>query len=119
MGRNRDYLDQEIEERNTQRAKCFDQAVEKPEYTELTIKCNMSRSSLEECARRIGPSFIYNLYVPSVKLLEARNRVRECLAHVKDHPFAPHINIVETPQFEEGEWCLEANGQAFGSYFQW
>lgn len=120
MNRRRDDdLDREISERQRTRSKAFEQASYRPEYTQLGMQCSMSRTSFEQCARLLGPSFIYRLYVHPVKLLEARNRARECVALALNNPFAPYISIIETPEFEEGEWCLEANDKAYGTSFQW
>lgn len=110
-----DLMDQQIADNNARRAQRFEVCHERPEYSPLPTKCSISRTSLERCALQLGPSFVYNLYVHPIRLLEARNRARECIALAINNPFAPYINIVETPEFDEGEWCLEANGQRVGS----
>lgn len=120
MSRHRDDdLDREISERQQARSKAFEQASGRPDYQALPLPSSMSRTSFEQCARLLGPAFLYRLYVHPVKLLEARNRARECAALAPGSPFAPHINIIETPEFEEGEWCLEANERSVGSAFPW
>ena len=120
MNRRRDDdLDREIAERMQSRLNAFERVGHRPEYMPRATPCAMSRASFQEFAIALGPSFVYRLYVHPTKLLEARNRVRECQALGQVNPFAPVINIIETPEFEEGEWCLEANGQAYGSIFPW
>lgn len=116
--RDADALDRDIAARNTERAKVFDEVIP-PEYEPLPMKYSLSRTSLEECALRLGPSFVYTLYVHPTRLLNARNRVRECYAQAPDHPLAPYINIKQVPEFEEDEWCLAANDRAVGVKGLW
>lgn len=115
----RDNLDIEISERQRQRARAFDLCEERPQYERLLTDTNMSEASLRQCALKLGPAFVYTLYVHSVKLLEALNLSKRLMCQTKANPFAPYINIVETPEFDEGEWCLEANEQRVGSNFPW
>jgi hypothetical protein len=75
----------------------------------------LSRTALEMAARDVGPAFTYNLYVHTIRLLQARNVVFSIVAHVKSNPFAPYVNIVECPSLDEGEWVLEANEKRVGS----
>lgn len=120
---NVDRFDLELAER-ARSARAFDLLTERPAYEdvvdmrngkELTIKCNLSEHSLQMAARQLGPSFLYNLYVHTIRLLQARNLVWKIVAHVKSNPFAPHVNIVECPALDEGEWVLEANEKRVGS----
>lgn len=75
----------------------------------------LSRTSLEMAARGVGPSFLYNLYVHTIRLQQARNVIFAIVAHVKSNPFAPYVNIVECPALDESEWVLEANDKRVGS----
>lgn len=124
--RDRDLLDIEISERQRLRARAFDLCDTRPDY--LPVKgprpdappmLSLSKTALQFSAFDLGPSFIYILYVAPTAILYARNIVIECMAHAKNNPFSPYINIVETPDFDEGEWCLEANDKRVGSNFPW
>lgn len=75
----------------------------------------LSKTSLDMAARYVGPSFIYCLYVHTIRLFQARNVVFSILAHVKSNPFAPYVNIIEAPELDESEWVLEANNKRVGS----
>jgi len=75
----------------------------------------LSKTALEIAASRVGPAFIYVLYVHTIRLFQARNVVFSIIAHVKSNPFAPHVNIVEAPALDESEWMLEANDRRVGS----
>jgi hypothetical protein len=81
----------------------------KPAYFQI------NKMSLEMAARLVGPAFVYNLYVHTIRLFQARNVVFAVVAHTKSNPFAPHINIVECPALNESEWVLEANEKRAGS----
>lgn len=120
MSRNgRDTFDAELEHRAKSR-RYFDLCEERPDYEPVqSIPCNLSKHSLELAARKIGPSFTYNLYVHSIRLLQARNIVWSIVAHVQKNPFAPYVNIIECPVFGEGEWCLEAGDKRCGSSLPW
>lgn len=115
----RDLLDIEISERQQARAKRFDTAEGRPDYTALPTQCAMSPTAFRDCARRLGASFVYNLYVSPVKLLSALNICKQLMCQTKGNPFAPYVNIVETEDFDEGEWCFEANDKRVGSNFPW
>lgn len=115
-----DYRDAEIAARHAARARAFDLCDERPTYEALqSAATSLSSTALEMCALKLGPSFIYVLYVHTTRLLHARNLCRGLYALTKGHPFAPYINIVETPEYGEGEWALEANGKRVGSDFPW
>jgi hypothetical protein len=118
--RNVDAVDAEIAERARSK-RYFDLCEERLDYEPLRginqspIYFQLSKTSLEMAARDIGPSFVYQLYVHSVRLFQARNIVYSIVAHVKSNPFAPYVNIIECPALDEGEWVLEANDKRVGS----
>lgn len=123
MSRRQDMLDQEIIARARSK-RAFDLCEERLDYEPLTdvrarqlfpVKAELSRTSLELAARQLGPSFTYNLYVHTVRLFQARNIVFSIVAQVKSNPFAPHVNIIECPDLDEGEWVVEANKKRVGS----
>jgi hypothetical protein len=113
-------LDAEIAERARSK-RYFDLCEERIDYTSLTdvrdavIYFQLSKTSLEMAARDVGPSFVYQLYVHTSRLFQARNIVYAIVAHVKSNPFAPYINIIENTALDEGEWVLEANEKRVGS----
>jgi|ERR1700761_151994 len=117
--RDRDILDIEISERQRARANVFDSFDGRPDYQKLSIPSVLSGPALRECGKQLGPAFIYELYVPPVKLLEAFNLCKALMCLAKNNPLSPYINIVSTSHFDEGEWCLEANGKRVGSHFPW
>jgi hypothetical protein len=118
--RNVDAVDAEIAERARSK-RYFDLCEERLDYEPLRdvrkapIYFQLSKTSLEMAARDIGPSFVYQLYVHSSRLFQARNIVYAIVAHVKSNPFAPYINIIENTAFDAGEWVLEANEKRYGS----
>jgi hypothetical protein len=119
LSRRFDRIDAEIAARARSK-RAFDLCEERPAYDPLgTTTHNLSRTSLEMAASKLGPAFTYNLYVHTIRLLQARNVVWSIVAHVQKNPFAPHVNIVECPSLDEGEWVLEANGLKTGSNFPW
>jgi hypothetical protein len=117
---NIDRLDAEIAERARSK-RYFDLCEERIDYEPLmdgrggNTYFALSKTTLEMAARDVGPSFAYTLYVHTIRLLQARNVVFSILAHTKQNPFAPYVNIVECPALDEGEWALEANDKRVGS----
>jgi hypothetical protein len=115
-----DRLNAELAERARSK-RYFDLCEERIDYEPLLdgrgagIYFALSRTTLEMAARDVGPSFVYNLYVHTIRLLQARNVVFAIIAHVKSNPFAPYVNIIECPALDEGEWVLEANDKRVGS----
>lgn len=84
-------------------------------YKALSVNCTCCTVALEECALRIGPSFIFDLYVHRRRLLETRNMLRRLSADVMENPMAPYINIRLHDHVNEGEWWLQANDKSWGS----
>lgn len=117
---NIDTVDREITER-VRSKRYFDLCEERPDYEPLkdirdeAIYFSLSKTTLEMAARDVGPAFAYTLYVHTIRLLQARNVVFAILAHTKQNPFAPYVNIVECPALDEREWVLEANDKRVGS----
>jgi hypothetical protein len=115
-----DTLNNELADRARSK-RYFDLYEERLDYEPLTdlhgkgIYFQLSKTSLEMAARDVGPSFIYSLYVHTIRLMQARNIVFAIVAHVKSNPFAPYVNIIEAPAFDESEWVLEANDKRVGS----
>jgi hypothetical protein len=115
-----DTLNNELADRARSK-RYFDRLEERIDYEPLTdirgghIYFQLSKTSLEMAARDVGPAFIYGLYVHTIRLFQARNIVFSILAHVKSNPFAPYVNIIEAPAFDESEWVLEANDRRVGS----
>jgi hypothetical protein len=115
-----DTLNNELADRARSK-RYFDLYEERLDYELLTdvrgkiIYFQLSKTSLEMAARDVGPAFIYNLYVHTIRLFQARNVVFAIVAHVKSNPFAPYVNIIEAPAFDESEWVLEANDKRVGS----
>jgi hypothetical protein len=75
----------------------------------------LNKQALEIAATHVGPAFTYNLYVHTIRLFQARNVVFSIIAHCKSNPFAPYVNIIESPALDESEWVLEANEKRVGS----
>ena len=88
-----------------------------PEYEELPVHCDCTIVSLQEAVSRVGPAFIYNLYVCNhpEEILCYNKFIKEIYAEAKDNPFAPHLNLVPVKTKNYYEWCIEANGKAVGS----
>lgn len=115
-----DTLNNELADRARSK-RYFDLYEERLDYEPLcdvrksAVYFKLDRLSLEMAARGVGPSFIYNLYVHTIRLFQARNVVFQIVAHVKSNPFAPYVNIIEAPALDESEWVLEANDKRVGS----
>ena len=77
--------------------------------------CNCSSSSLQWAALRLGPAFVYDLYVHTSLQLEIRTMLRQLCADVKDNPLAPYVNLHPDDSLDPDEWYLVANGIAWGS----
>lgn len=116
MTRRADIIDAEIAARARSK-RSFDLCEERPDYEPLGPMqyYSLSKTALEMAARHLGASFTFNLYVHPIRLMQARNIVWSIWAHVQKNPFAPHVNIVECPALDEGEWVFEANGNRVGS----
>jgi hypothetical protein len=115
-----DRLNDEIAERARSK-RYFDLCEERLDYEPIKdllgkdTYFQLNKMSLEMAARDVGPAFVYNLYVHTIRLFQARNVVYQIVAHVKSNPFAPYVNIVEAPALDESEWVLEANDKRVGS----
>jgi hypothetical protein len=115
-----DTLNNELADRARSK-RYFDMYEERLDYEPLCdvrksgLYFQLSKTSLEMAARKVGPAFTYNLYVHTIRLLQARNVIYAIVAHVKSNPFAPYVNIIEAPAFDESEWVLEANDKRTGS----
>lgn len=115
-----DTLNNELADRARSK-RYFDLCEEQIEYEPLLdvrekpLYFQLSKTTLEMAAHRVGPSFLYNLYVHASRLFQARNVVYVIVAHVKSNPFAPYVNIIECTALDEGEWVLEANERRVGS----
>ena len=114
-------VDDEINARARSK-RAFDLYDENMEYEPLkdvrgdaSIYFQLNKLSLEMAARLVGPSFVYNLYVHTLRLFQARNVIYQIVAHTKTNPFAPYVNIIECPHLDEREWVLEANDKRVGS----
>lgn len=84
-------------------------------YTAFQIDCACTETSLEEAAMHVGPSFVYTLHIHPTQELYMIRLLRNMNAHLVDHPFAPHINLVRHTGHGTWEWWLEANGRGKGS----
>lgn len=79
------------------------------------LDADLSETTLEECAPKLGPSFVYELHVNHALAPLARRLVKTMGADTRHHPYAPHINLVIDHTYENQEWSIHANGKAFGS----
>lgn len=84
-------------------------------YDPLLPSCNLCMTTMEEAARRLGPSFIYDLYVNPTQILGTRDMLRGLVCMVKDNPFAPYVNLFVDDRLKPYEWYLCANNKAVGS----
>ena len=82
-------------------------------YERLSTPCDCSVIALEEAAMRVGPAFIYDLFVHPKNLLWVKKLCDA--ASSPHHPFAPHIAITQHEGLRRFEWYLSANGRACGS----
>jgi len=92
------------------------QPEERPyEDVQAFCACNFSKTALEMAVVKLGPAWIYNLYVSEVEMIEARNLLRSLAAQYVDNPLSPYVNVHIDPENKPQEWYVEANGKSFGS----
>lgn len=84
-----------------------------PGYTRLPIEMELCVVALEEAARFVGPSFIYDLFIHPDNILWARKVAHAC--HVMDNPFSPYVNVRADSTCEKHEWYLQTGNKAAGS----
>ncbi len=94
-----------------------DNLCHQPRYEKLFVgmECDLSQTTLEEAANRLGPSFTYELRVNETQLPYARRLLRTMGADTMNHPFAPYINLVTQPGYRTDEWSIHANDRGYGS----
>lgn len=79
------------------------------------VNCDCSIVALEEAAQKIGPAFVYDLYVCPTQLVATRSRVKALMLNNEANVLAPHINLHGDPDMTIFEWYLSANGKNVGS----
>jgi hypothetical protein len=85
-------------------------------YKRLPICCDLSQTSLEECASRMKAVGSYKLWVHPKMLPYANMLVKHMGAESRDHPFAPFINVVTNQHMNISEWFIEGDAfEAWGS----
>lgn len=78
--------------------------------------CTLSIAALEMCAIEMRPASTYKLYVPKLLAPFARMTAKHIGATSLYHPFASHINVIESDKLEPHEWYIEGeSGDAWGS----
>lgn len=76
---------------------------------EMKPHCDLSVTTLEEAAQRLGATFVYTLTVAPTSVVWVRNFLRKLAVEVKDTPLAPYINLCTDYSYEGYEWSLAAN----------
>lgn len=85
-------------------------------YNRLLVACTLSPTALAECAIRMKPSHVYNLYVNPREIPSAMILCRRLGAFVEENPFAPYINLFADDKLKPDEWFIEGEaGEAWGS----
>ena len=84
-------------------------------YEPLPTNCDLSIVAMEECARQLGPSFVYTLTVHPQNLLWVRSMLHKISAEVKENPFAPYVNLASDESLTHFEWHLSLGDRAVGS----
>lgn len=84
-------------------------------YEAIVPACDLSLLTLMEAAARLGPAFVYDLYVSPIQLLWTRDMLRQNAMAVKDNPLAPYVNLFEDNRLNSYEWYMCANGKAVGA----
>ena len=75
-------------------------------YNRLLTPCTLSETSLEECALRMRPSWVYTLHVANRQLPFAIMLVKRIGAFTQEHPFAPQINVTLDIRLKPDEWFI-------------
>lgn len=84
-------------------------------YDPLLPSCDLCAITIEEAAKRLGPSFVYDLYVSTAMLLNTRGMLKELGMVTKDNVLSPYVNLYEDNRLNTYEWYLAANNKACGS----
>jgi hypothetical protein len=88
-------------------------------YVELDfgLRQNLCAMTLTQAVVKLGPSFVYDLWVSPAALHEARSLLRRLAADVEDNPLAPYVNLHLGPGMKPFEWFVTLPGKkiAFGS----
>ena len=84
-------------------------------YESIYPQCDLTVSTLELAALKLGPAFIFDLYVAERNIIWVRSLLKGILADVRDNPLAPYINLHIEVGMGIYEWYLSANGKSVGS----
>jgi hypothetical protein len=84
-------------------------------YHPLPVRCSLCEVSLEDCAARLAPAFVYTLTVHPTQLVWTRQLLKKMGAAVQDNPFAPYVNVLTDVTLERGEWHLSDGNAAVGT----
>lgn len=86
-------------------------------YHALLTPCDLSMTTLEECAIRMNPSRTYELRVSNQLHPFAIMLVKRMGAFTQDHPFAPQINVRASNELRPTEWYVVGmdTGESWGS----
>lgn len=85
------------------------------DYEQLHPRCDLSVSSISWAAQRIGPAFIYDLFVHTDRVVEIANFLRRHGMNHENNPLSPYLNLRPLDGLGIEEWYLSANGKTVGS----
>jgi hypothetical protein len=72
-------------------------------------------TALEEMARHLAPSSIFELHINPAQVIWTRTLLRKLSCDVEENPFAPYVNLVLEKTLGLLEWyVVDANGKAIG-----
>lgn len=82
---------------------------------QLHPRCDLSLTSIGWAASRVGPAFIYELWIHPDRTVEVINYLRRQGMQHENNPLSPYLNVKPTDGLEIEEWYLVANGKSVGS----
>ena len=75
----------------------------------------LSQTALEEIARYMAPSSIFELHINPAQLIWVRTLLRKLGCDVEENPFAPYVNLITDRALGLVEWyVVDGNGLAIG-----
>jgi len=84
-------------------------------YDAIYPACDLSIVAMEEAAKRLGPAFVYDLYINPVQMIWVRGMLKQNCMDVRDNVLAPYVNLFEDNRLKTYEWYMCANGKAVGA----
>lgn len=84
-------------------------------YEAIVPACDLCLLALEMAAQKLGPAFVYDLYINPKQIVWVKGMLKINCMDIKDNVLAPYINLFEDSRLNSNEWYLCANNKAVGA----